>query len=142
MHAGSIENPKSAAGRVYKILLEDVGCWFSGWNLTTQARVTAVGTRVSEVRHQLPSGQRIEHRDTFGEQRGSWYRLVDDGVPLPKLAKRYDIGPAVLDKLKDGMLTYNIEPPKTLEEFVAESPGTWTERDIANQRKLQDGIGR
>ena len=82
MHAGAIDNPKSAAGRVYKILLEDVGCWFSGWDLTVQARVTAVGTRVSEVRHQLPAGQWIEHRDTFGEQRGSWYRLVVDVEPL------------------------------------------------------------
>jgi hypothetical protein len=78
MHAGNIANQKSAAGRVYKILLEDVGCWFSGWDLTVQARVTAVGTRVSEVRHQLPDGQRIEHRETFGEKRGSWYRLVDE----------------------------------------------------------------
>jgi hypothetical protein len=78
MHAGNIANQKSAAARVYKILLEDHGCWFSGWDLTVQARVTAVGTRVSEVRHQLPVGQRIEHRETFGEQRGSWYRLVVD----------------------------------------------------------------
>lgn len=92
MHAGAIDNPKSAAGRLYKILLEDVGCWFSGWTLTTRARVTAVGTRVSEVRHQLPAGQRIEHRSTFGEERGSWYRLVVEPrqveFPLPIFDQR------------------------------------------------------
>jgi hypothetical protein len=84
MHAGAIDNPKSAAGRVYKILLEDVGCWFSGWNLTVQARVTAVGTRVSEVRHQLPDGQRIEHKTSHEGVHGSWYRLVIESTASDK----------------------------------------------------------
>ena len=76
MHAGTIDNPKTAAGRVYNILSYCKGLWLSGWYLTTEARVTAVGTRVSEVRHQLPVGQRIEHKTEHEGERGSWYRLV------------------------------------------------------------------
>lgn len=81
MHAGSIDNPKSAAGRVYAILRFCQGRWLSGWYLTTEARVTAVGTRVSEVRHQLPAGRRIEHKTSHEGVSGSWYRLVVDVEP-------------------------------------------------------------
>jgi hypothetical protein len=84
MHAGSIQNPKSAAGRVYAILLYCKDRWLSGWYLTTEARVTAVGTRVSEVRHQLPAGQRIEHKKTHDGVQGSWYRLVIEPITIPK----------------------------------------------------------
>lgn len=85
MHVGTIQNPKTAAGRVYDRLLEANGKWMSGWDLSISARVTAVGTRVSEVRHQLPARQRIEHKTSHEGVSGSWYRLVVDRyVPQPE----------------------------------------------------------
>lgn len=94
MHAGSIDNPKSAAGRVYAILRFCQGRWLSGWYLTTEARVTAVGTRVSEVRHQLPAGRRIEHKTSHEGVSGSWYRLV---VEMSEADARRDFPPSTFD---------------------------------------------
>lgn len=75
MHVGSIRNNKTAAARVYCYLLDNPR-WCSGWEITTGARTTAVGTRISEVRRQLAAGERIDHcAERFG-QRGSWYRLI------------------------------------------------------------------
>ena len=78
MHVGSIRNPGTAAGRVYDVLRSRCGDWLSGWDLTTAARTTAIGTRISEIRAQLPQGQRIEHspRPSPHYARGSWYRLL------------------------------------------------------------------
>lgn len=52
MHYGSIVSGKSAAGRVFNVLVESLGSWVSGWELTIRARTSAVGTRVSEIRAQ------------------------------------------------------------------------------------------
>lgn len=73
MHAGSINNPDTAAGRVYRILQDLRGGWIGGWELTQAARTTAVSTRVSEIRSQLTDEQEIQV-----EQRGRYfyYRLV------------------------------------------------------------------
>jgi hypothetical protein len=78
MNAGSIHSEGTAAWRIYQLLRSTVGLWWSGWELTQAAQVTAVGTRVSEVRHQLPAGERLEHKAEHEGQRGSWYRLVVD----------------------------------------------------------------
>jgi hypothetical protein len=75
MHHGSIER-NTKARHVYEVLRANEGQWVDGWTLTNLARVTAVGTRVSEVRRQLPADESIEHMDTMNGQRGSWYRLV------------------------------------------------------------------
>lgn len=77
MHGGSIDNPESGAGRVYSVLLERDGAWVGGWELTQAAEVSAVSTRVSEVRHALESmparGERVESK----QQGRKWfYRLV------------------------------------------------------------------
>lgn len=71
MHAGKLWT-KSAAGRVWRCLLENLDDWKSGWELTALARTTAVSTRISEVRAQLPDGYAL---DTKQEGRGFWYRL-------------------------------------------------------------------
>lgn len=79
MHAGSLTG-NTAAARVYGFLRERRGEWVDGWTLTQEARVTAVGTRVSEVRHQLAARpdlcERVEQTDRLDGRRGSWYRLV------------------------------------------------------------------
>lgn len=74
MHAGNI-NGNTAAGRVYRALLARRGEWVDGWTLTIDARVTAVGTRVSEVRAQLPAGMTVECEP---RNKGYWYRLVSN----------------------------------------------------------------
>lgn len=73
MHAGSIENPQGAAGRVYEYLKGRLGDWVDGWELGQECKSNAVSTRVSEVRHQaFRLGMVVE-----SEQRGrKWfYRL-------------------------------------------------------------------
>jgi hypothetical protein len=55
---------------------------------------------VSEVRHQLPAGQRIEHKTSHEGVNGSWYRLVVEPgqLTLPtsfKCAPRCIVAPGV-----------------------------------------------
>lgn len=77
MHAGSI-NTNSAAGRLYRLLRAEPGRWHSGWDLTMVARVTALSTRISEIRDQLSGDEPIlaERRRRRGGGVGYWYRLV------------------------------------------------------------------
>lgn len=74
MHAGRIDaGDLAAAGRVYSHLRRHPGMWVDGWSLAMAVQSTAVSTRVSEVRAQLPPGQTIEVKrvgDAF------FYRLV------------------------------------------------------------------
>lgn len=71
MHAGKLEN-KTAAARVFGELYRRLDEWVDGWSLTLAAQTTAVSTRISEVRAQLPDGYEL---DTKQEGRGFWYRL-------------------------------------------------------------------
>lgn len=74
MHPGSIDNPTTAAARVYRVLSDLGGQWIGGWELTQAAHTTAVSTRISEVRMQVERhGERVEV-----EKRGRlyFYRLV------------------------------------------------------------------
>lgn len=80
MHYGSIDDTSNtAAARVFRYLHERKGCWVDGWTLTTGAKVSAVSTRVSEVRHQLPEALCIdvETRTRPDGTRGFYYRLND-----------------------------------------------------------------
>lgn len=82
MHSGSITNPKSKAGRLYRIMRANPGKWFDSWQLTMLAGTTAIATRISEIRQQLPSvrpGEMVEH-----DQRGRlhYYRITLDGGQL------------------------------------------------------------
>jgi hypothetical protein len=79
MHAGSINNPKSAAGRVYGVLKARPGQWIGGWELTQLSFTSAVSTRISEVRSQLPE---IEVVETEQRKDGFFYRLVTVGSQL------------------------------------------------------------
>ena len=72
MHYGSIHND-TAAGRTYRLLKAFNGLWMDSWYLTRQARSTAIGTRISEIRKQLPAGERVE---TKQEGHKFFYRLV------------------------------------------------------------------
>ncbi|MCK4306083.1 MAG: hypothetical protein KAY24_17720 [Candidatus Eisenbacteria sp.] len=58
MHAGSIDG-MTAAARVYRVLKSEQR-WIGGYELQDRAETTAVSTRVSEVRHQLPETEAIE----------------------------------------------------------------------------------
>ena len=77
MHAGSIDNPDTAAHRVYTVLKALDGNWIGGWDLTIRSQASAMSTRVSEIRKQLERepdrGEAVE-----SEQRGTkwFYRIV------------------------------------------------------------------
>lgn len=73
MHPGSIANSKTAAGRVYECLRRNAGQPYDAYSLQIDAATTAVSTRISEVRAQLPEGERInvERRTINGQPR--WY---------------------------------------------------------------------
>lgn len=73
MHAGRIDGD-TAAGRVYEVLKGKAGEYVGGMELTLLARTTAVSTRISEVRRQLPAGERIER--IGNRAHGQFYRLV------------------------------------------------------------------
>ena len=72
MHSGKLEGD-TAANRVYQYLKRNQGQWFGGWDLTIATRTTAISTRISEIRHQVPANERIEV-----DQEGTYwfYRLV------------------------------------------------------------------
>lgn len=78
MHPGSIDNPLTGAGRVYAVLRARKGVLIGGWQLTLQAQVSAVSTRVSEVRAQLAADPARGECVPDAEQRGAkfFYRLV------------------------------------------------------------------
>lgn len=80
MHAGSIDSDTAKAARVYRLLKRHMDKWCDAWWLTVETKTTAISTRISEVRHQLPPGEKIEV-----EQRkdGFHYRLVK--VPVIQL---------------------------------------------------------
>jgi len=80
MHPGSIESDLTAAGRVYAYLGHHRGCWVDAWRLTLDTRTTAISTRISEIRHQLPRNERIEVKQVG---RGFYYRLVKVPVIQP-----------------------------------------------------------
>ena len=72
MHAGSIHN-QTKAGRLYRYMRERQGEFMDSWQLTCATATTAISTRISEIRSQLPPGERIE-----AQQRGQrwYYRIV------------------------------------------------------------------
>jgi len=53
MHAGSIDNPKSKAGRLFRLLAENFGTMMDAWELTLTVQTTCIGTVAAEVRQQL-----------------------------------------------------------------------------------------
>lgn len=75
MHAGSIHNPNSAAGRVYRHLKKR-RCWIGGWDLTMAAKVSAVSTRISEARRQLPAGEVIQKKQRGGKFYYRWSKAA------------------------------------------------------------------
>jgi hypothetical protein len=80
MHGGRIDTTATAAGRVYAALLARDGDWIDGWSLTLAAGVSAVSTRVSEVRHALDgTGARVESRQTG---RKWFYRVVREPLQM------------------------------------------------------------
>ena len=84
MHPGKLDG-HTAAARVYRALRSVPGQWWGGDELAAAAATTCVSTRVSEVRHQLPAGESIEHRtEVYQFKRRQYYRLVvEDVVPAP-----------------------------------------------------------
>lgn len=83
MHAGTIHNPKTTAGRLYRRMKLEPGTWFDAWNLAIQMKTTALSTRISEIRSQLPANERIEHEEVNQNgRRRQFYRIVS--VPVQK----------------------------------------------------------
>lgn len=84
MHVGKLDND-TAAARVYETLRDLDGEWIGGWELSQAARTTAVSTRVSEVRAQLPADEVI---DVDQVDRRFYYRLrrVGSGEQMEMLA--------------------------------------------------------
>jgi hypothetical protein len=87
MHPGKLDG-NTAAARVYRALRSVPSHWWGGDELAAAAATTCVSTRISEVRHQLPAGERIEHRcEVYQFKRRQYYRLVveeefDTGRPI------------------------------------------------------------
>jgi hypothetical protein len=77
MHGGDIWSEATAAGRLFGILESRCGEWIGGWELTQLAMVSAVSTRVSEIRHALSAqperGYAVESKQ---EGRRWYYRVV------------------------------------------------------------------
>lgn len=80
MHAGSIDSDIAKAARVYRQLKRHTNKWCDAWWLTVETETTAISTRISEVRHQLPPGERIEVKQEGGR---FYYRLVRVPVIQP-----------------------------------------------------------
>jgi len=80
MYLGSIESDLTAAGRVYSYLKRRMNKWCDAWWLTVDTKTTAISTRISEVRHQLPPDERIEKKQVKGK---FFYRLVKVPVIQP-----------------------------------------------------------
>lgn len=78
MNTGRLES-NSVAGRLYRYLKSRPG-WHGGWELTIAIGTTALSTRISEIRHQLPSN---EHIDVKQEGKKFFYRLVHEEMELP-----------------------------------------------------------
>ena len=79
MHPGKLSG-HTAAARVYHCLRSEPGRWWGGDELSAAAGTTCVSTRISEVRHQLPAGEELEHRaEVFQFQRRQFYRITIGG---------------------------------------------------------------
>ena len=77
MHTGNIDNPETAAGRVYNVLKGHYGEWLGGWELTQYAQTTAVSTRISEIRAQLTlDPDRREKVEMKRDGRYFYYRIA------------------------------------------------------------------
>jgi len=79
MHVGSIESELTAAGRVYAYLAHRRGSWVDSWRLTLDTQTTAISTRISEIRHQLPPTEDVEVNQIG---RKFYYRLVKVVQPV------------------------------------------------------------
>lgn len=75
MHAGSLTG-NTAAARVYRVLKAESPSSVGGWDLSLMARVTAVSTRVSEVRHELERLNLPERVEVTRIGREYFYRIV------------------------------------------------------------------
>ena len=75
MHHGNIERD-TAAGRLYRYLLDNANIWLDAYHLMMATRTIALSTRISEVRRQLPPGLAIEHPTTRRDGKTmQFYRL-------------------------------------------------------------------
>lgn len=72
MNPGKIEN-NTAAGRLYRLLKEHAGREFDALFLSNAIGTTCLSTRVSEVRNQVPAGERIVSRRVREDGRMRWY---------------------------------------------------------------------
>lgn len=83
MHAGKLQG-NNAANRVWGVLCNHIGTWLPIPDIARLSATVSTSTRISELRHQLPAGYRIEHtwkNPNDGEPRGgSWYRLMRASV--------------------------------------------------------------
>lgn len=101
MHGGDPFNPDTAAGRVFRYLygwytgllkptnpFEPSEEWVDAWVISQLARVTALSTRISEIRHFLAAHPdrelAVEHREVTG--RKHQYRIVRS-LERPRIGK-------------------------------------------------------
>lgn len=75
-------NLQTKVGQLYVVLREANGGWLSNWHLTSTVQLSAVSTRISELRKLLPEGEVIEteQRREHGQTRW-YYRLVRHDSP-------------------------------------------------------------
>jgi len=80
MNYGNIHG-NTKCGKVYRYLLARLGWWQDAWSLTLNTESTAISTRISEVRQQLPASLTLEHRVDGGKH---FYRLMPSGIEETK----------------------------------------------------------
>lgn len=82
MHPGTIDSDLTAAGRVYSYLRRHANKWIDAWRLTLDAKTTAISTRISEVRHQLPPNERIEVKQEGRKWFYRWAKVKQESAPF------------------------------------------------------------
>jgi hypothetical protein len=80
MNAGNIHNPRTGASRVYRYLLERAEQWVGGRTLDIEADVTAMSTRVSEVRKQLEREQSEWRIEKLRDGQKFFYRITKEAA--------------------------------------------------------------
>lgn len=72
MNAGKIDSD-TAAGRLHRFLRAAPNVFFAANDLAGRIQTTCISTRVSEVRKQVPAGERIVSKRVQIDGQPKWY---------------------------------------------------------------------
>lgn len=83
MHHGSIYKLTKEAA-VYKRLRSTPGVWVDSWRLTLETQTTAISTRISGIKEQLPDNEVVEKKQEGTKFYYRWRKIrkTDEQIPL------------------------------------------------------------